>query len=644
VIRTLFSPAVALMDRLRYPRKMLVVAAAFSLPIGVFLFLDLAQIHGNIEKARQERMGAEYNRLVIGLFRHVQEHRGLADAYLRGDSSFRDMVMTKRADIDEDLKVIARFGAPPFGTAETSRLWAAIRAGWADLGEETLSLTPEESFEKHTALIGKILSYLNHVADLTGLTLDDRLDRHYLMETAVSTLPLALEYMGRLRGYGAGAIASGDLSPEERARLRVLSDITGSTLEKVGSNLQKAFEANPGLSGLEEDLGDALDPMEGALRLVRGEMVDGDRPALSAEEYFTALTDAMGAGFALHAEVTEALSELLDAHVDGLFRRQTAMAAFAFLSLALLAYLSAGIYFSTTGSLEALLGASRSMSRGDHRVRVSIRARDETREVAQSFNEMAEALTREIQGHREAEEDLRRSNAELEQFASVASHDLKEPILAVASDLRLLGKRLEGRLEGEAGELLSDANQEILRMETLIRDLLTYARVGTRGGGFEEVQSATALRHAMGNLRVRLQERHAEVALGELPSVVADPMQLTQLFQNLLSNAVKYVEKGRRPHVRVGAERRGEEWVFSVRDNGIGIAETDQERIFKVFTRLRKEYAGTGIGLATCKKIVERHGGRIWVESKPGEGSTFSFTLPVREAPGPAKEAAGTGS
>jgi len=229
---------------------------------------------------------------------------------------------------------------------------------------------------------------------------------------------------------------------------------------------------------------------------------------------------------------------------------------------------------------------------------------------------------------RQALQELERSNQELEQFAYVASHDLQEPLRMVISFMQLLAKRYKGQLDERADEYIDYAVQGGQRMKVLISDLLALSRVGTRGQELSPVSCDAALDEALQNLKLVLEESGAEVTRDPLPEVLADRGQLVQLLQNLLDNAIKF-RREEAPRVHLSAARERGAWRLAVQDNGIGIEPRYAERIFVVFQRLHGmgEYSGSGIGLAICKKIIERHGGRIWFESEPGQGSTFFFTL-----------------
>jgi len=334
----------------------------------------------------------------------------------------------------------------------------------------------------------------------------------------------------------------------------------------------------------------------------------------------------------------------------------------------------AGVVFAVGAGVWLLLGAwlvrpvarlaegTRRVAEGDFAARVDVgRRRDELADLAESFNRMAarlaeqheailaysrdleekvaqrtaelrranETLRRELAQRRRAQRELERTNAELRQFAYVASHDLQEPLRMVASYVQLLARRYQGRLGPEADEFIAYAVDGAERMKALINEILAYSRVGRRGRSFAPVDTEALLAEVLVNLKVAIEERGAVITHDPMPTVVGDRMELSRLFQNLIGNALKFCTE--RPRIHVGAVRDGDAWRFSVHDNGIGIDPKYHGRIFGVFQRLhgRNEYPGTGMGLAIAKKIVERHGGAIWVESAPGAGSTFYFTLPV---------------
>ncbi|MBG1260546.1 GAF domain-containing protein [Nostoc commune] len=271
----------------------------------------------------------------------------------------------------------------------------------------------------------------------------------------------------------------------------------------------------------------------------------------------------------------------------------------------------------------------------------------ETELLKQLGNQIGIALSQAqlLEKESQQSQELARSNAELEQFAYVASHDLQEPLRMVTSYLQLLERRYKNQLDANADQFINYAVDGARRMQTLINDLLNYSRVSTRGQPFMSVNCSIVLEQAIANLQIAIADSKAVVTHHPLPEVMADATQLTQVFQNLIANAIKFCQNQQpRIHIGVGkpdANLHGEslsfipstdEWLFGVRDNGIGIESQYAERIFIIFQRLhgRDKYPGTGIGLAICKKIIERHGGRIWVESKLGQGSTFYFTIPDR--------------
>lgn len=290
---------------------------------------------------------------------------------------------------------------------------------------------------------------------------------------------------------------------------------------------------------------------------------------------------------------------------------------------------------SITKPVRDVTDAANRISQGELSKRVEVSSDDEIGTLGRAVNQMAQGL---INANAELERkvaertaELSSSNAELEEFAYVASHDLQEPLRMVASYTQLLAKRYKGRLDADADEFISYASDGAIRMQTMINDLLSYSRVGTKGKDFAPVDTQVILDQALENLQTAIQESGAVVTHNDLPSVVADDSQLVQVFQNLIGNAIKF-RKEAPPRIHVSAERETDEWIFSIRDDGIGIDPKHRDRLFVMFRRLHSsnQYPGTGIGLAICRKVVERHGGRIWFDSEPGRGSTFHFTIPAK--------------
>ena len=226
-------------------------------------------------------------------------------------------------------------------------------------------------------------------------------------------------------------------------------------------------------------------------------------------------------------------------------------------------------------------------------------------------------------------EELARSNAALKDFAYIASHDLKKPLQTIESFSKLLARRYKGKLDAKADEFISYIVEGVQRLQILIKDLLEYSQIETKAKNIKPTDCSFIVEEAMSNLKTAMDESNAVVTYNKLPTIMSDPQQIISLFQNLIDNAIKF-RSNKAPRVRISADRKGNEWLFSIRDNGIGIDPENFEKIFVMFQRLHgsADFPGTGIGLSICKKIIERHGGRIWVESEPGKGATFFFVIP----------------
>ena len=274
------------------------------------------------------------------------------------------------------------------------------------------------------------------------------------------------------------------------------------------------------------------------------------------------------------------------------------------------------------GNIIGTMGISRDITE-------RVQAELELEKYRKRLEELVEARTAQLTQVNRA---LAASNTELERFAAVASHDLQEPSRMVAGYTQLLGRRYQGKLDSEADEFIHFAVDGANRMQQLIQDLLSYSRVTTNGKALEISESQVACDSALMNLRHAIEESGAVITVEPLPAVRADAAQLSRVFQNLIGNAIKYRGEDK-PTIHVAARGEGHQWVFSVQDYGIGIEPQYADRLFELFQRLPmgEKHSGSGMGLAICRRIVERHGGRIWVQSVPGEGATFSFSMPRAE-------------
>ncbi|OHB36708.1 MAG: hypothetical protein A2099_04940 [Planctomycetes bacterium GWF2_39_10] len=300
---------------------------------------------------------------------------------------------------------------------------------------------------------------------------------------------------------------------------------------------------------------------------------------------------------------------------------------------------SLGIIFaiSTSKPINILTNATLKLAGGNLEYRARIPRNDEFGKLANSFNTMAEKLARVINDHLRAEEkltryaaELKRSNEELQHFAYIASHDLQEPLRMISSYLQLIERRYKNKLDADANEFIDFAVDGANRLQTMINALMEYSRIDTHGNPFALVDCNIVLKRALTNLKIAIAESSAVITSDSLPTVMSDGSQLMQVFQNFIGNAVKF--RSNKPlHIHISARQDVNEWLFSVRDNGMGIEPQYNERIFTIFKRLHgRECPGIGLGLSICKKIVTRHGGRIWVESERQNGSIFYFTIPTR--------------
>ena len=437
---------------------------------------------------------------------------------------------------------------------------------------------------------------------------------------------------GKIIGIWTGALKLEELSETGRGGLENETPLHyGYVTDNRG--LVIAHQANLKYVQEQTDFG-SVPPVRAALSGQRGatQFID----PIEREEKLGAYLPLSGSGWAVVYVVPTTIAF---APMNELARNIILIAAGL---AALLGFVSWIIVRQIVRPLGQLTAAAATIGTGNFTQRIELRTDDEIGRLSEEFNRMAASLSDKeaqlrdyaAQLEQKVEErtvELTRSNADLAQFAYVASHDLQEPLRMVSSFMQLIEQRYKDKLDAAGTEFINYAVDGANRMQTMINDLLIFSRVGTRGKPFEPIDCEVILDQTLTNLQMAIEDSQAIITRDPLPTVMADDTQMVQLFQNLIGNAIKF-RRQEQLRVHISAQAKEEEWVFSVRDNGTGIDPQYAERIFVIFQRLhsKEEYPGTGIGLAVCKRVVERHGGKIWVESQPGQGSTFYFTIPKR--------------
>ncbi|MED5814197.1 CHASE3 domain-containing protein [Mycolicibacterium sp. 050232] len=444
-------------------------------------------------------------------------------------------------------------------------------------------------------------------------------------ETAVRGYAIAADPRF-LEPYGAGQSAEAAAAEDIRAYLAghvdLLSDL--DTIER-GAAAWRASYAEPLIRGVEVGRPEIVDP--------------GTADRGKAE--FDRLRELFDVQ---NVNLSQARQASVDELADVRGWRDGVVLAMIIAFFAMAVLMTVLVRSAVTRPLAALAASCRRITRGHFAERIVPKGPKDIRSIAADVEDMRQRIVDELDASRSAQaaldqqaDELRRSNAELEQFAYVASHDLQEPLRKVASFCQLLEKRYGDKLDERGVEYIGFAVDGAKRMQVLINDLLTFSRVGRLNATHTEVDLDAALDSALNNLATAIEESGAEIRRGEepLPSVDGDPTLMTMVWQNLIGNAVKFRLDGVAPRIvidyREGTGELAENWVFSVSDNGIGIGEEFVDKVFVIFQRLhgRDAFGGTGIGLALCKKIIEHHGGSIWIDTTYTTGTRFMFTLPV---------------
>jgi signal transduction histidine kinase/DNA-binding response OmpR family regulator len=653
-MRYLLAPAVALMNRLRYPQKFALISVLFTLPLLLMIGLLVAEINKSVTFATKEVAGNSYLRPLRMFHQEALTARILTDRYLRGDQGVRRELLETRARLVTTFAALETVDAASGRRLATAEQFQALKAQWLDVKDNALKRTPFEADALHLELLKRIQDLRSRVGDTSNLILDPDLDTYYLMDASLLKLPEGADLMGELLQRSQEIMSDGRIMREEKTTLLILRGLLESNLQKTRDGMNVAFQNNPEQNiqaPLDAPLQRYLSTSQEFIDNLNRDLIDGQ--AVAAPELDAAGRAALQANFALWDDVVVELDGLLRGRIDGFNQRSYLIAAVFVVVMLLVVYLLVGFYKAVMHTVRRLRYASERMISGQMDEYVSLPTRDELGQVVNSFNAMAQRLRHErdqanAERRRveEAREELWRAkelaegaNHAKSAFLANMSHELRTPLNAIIGYSEMLQ---EEAVEAGQNELVPDlqkiytAGRHLL---TLINDILDLSKIeaGKMELFVESFDIATLVQEVVTTIRPLMQKQANQLEVEcapDLGMMRADVTKVRQALFNLLSNASKFTHEGI-VRLRVARHETDEldQVVFEVADTGIGMNNEQLERLFEAFTQAdastTRKYGGTGLGLAITRRFCQMMGGDVTVTSEVGIGSTFTITLPT---------------
>lgn len=640
-----FSPAVKLMNRLRYKGR-LVLTAGLAFVAIAFLLVSLAlHLYESITLTRQELAAIELIGSIHQQIKDTQQHRGISAAFLSGDTSLLSKLEAKRNDVELDIKAVEQTLARHVSLFDQGTEWPEIRREWGRLQRDVREMSPDLTLREHGRLIEHLLRYQVNIADRGALTLDNEIHTYYLAETFYRSLPDMLERLGKMRAKGTGILVKKSLSINDRIEFSVHNEILKSTLVSLRRDLEKVGNYSPAikprLDSFSAEMGDAITLAVGLLELD----VLGGRFRATPVEFFDQFTLAIDIGYReMFDSLLPTLNQQLEARIEKLHTQFALQGTAVALVLLLLAYVSAGAYYSIIESVRRLSAGAASLAGGNLNATIHLAGQDELTEVANSFNTMAAALGKLLHDSQQiavelssALESATLADQTKDAFLANVSHELRTPLNAVIGLAELAGRA--GCSQEKQREYLLKIADAGRTLSSIINDLLDLSKIAAGRMELDPVTfSMTQLVARVHSIMsFKLAEKGLELRSqisDEVPAaLVGDNLRIEQVLFNLLSNAIKFTHKG---HVALRVRMQSREayqvcLLIEVEDTGIGMTEEEAARLFQPFSQadasMSRKYGGTGLGLALCKRIAEMMDGGVGVSSRPGQGTTFTVLL-----------------
>ncbi|MBX3065616.1 MAG: response regulator [Anaerolineae bacterium] len=628
-MKAVLTPAISLMNRLKYPQKFMLVGLLLVLPLAVVLYQFLVQINKDIDFNSKEILGAEYNAPLVEVLQSVQIHRGLSSAILNGDTTYGSELSAIQSQISTQISAVDEVDRRLGTTLLTTQEWSGIKQTWDTLKREVLTLTPQDSFERHTALLSDILNLITVSGNNSNLILDPDLDTYYLMDNVITKLPQASEYLGQMRAIGLQALSKGELTSEDSTRLVILSGLVRTTVATTIQGFDYAYGWNPEMRTQFEGQVDAyVKTVNDFLAYVNDKLIMPGTSILQLSDYYTVATGAVDSAFTLYDASSSRLTELIQVRVDNWLTRRSLVIIFTIVALGLAAYLLVGFYQSVRRVLLALEQASQRMV-GGQTAELVLENRDELAQIAISFNHIAQEIV-------SARDRALEANKAKSVFLANMSHELRTPLNAVIGYSELIEEECEEI--GQTGFVpdLKKIQSSARHLLQLINGILDLSKIeaGKMDLHLEDVGVKLMVNDVISIINPLLEKNGNRLIVeGTEPDIKmhTDLTKLRQVLFNLLSNASKFTSNGQ---ITLAVERTANDQVcFRITDTGIGIKPEHMNKLFREFSQAdsstTRKYGGTGLGLAITKRFCEMLGGSIAVESEYGKGSIFIVYLPL---------------